>query len=199
MVFLRGILLYLTGIMKRSHLIQLALIIVAMICGYKFLETLIAAIISMMFQTGYGDYSDRVIITYFVVLVLYAISLVLLVRFNREISNYIDRQGNAAREEEKLSLRIEHTNLLFIAIVVLSLITLIDVIPRIIFAIYNTFKNSAGRLGTRDDLNFKTDAIQLVFALIILLTAKPISLWLGRQFSNEKPLIETTSESQPNV
>lgn len=187
--------------MRRSQLIQIALIIVALICGYKFLETLIAAIISMMFQTGYGDYSDRVLITYFIVLVLYAISLVLLVRFNREIANYIDRQGNvnSAGVDEKLSIRIEHTNLLFIAIIVLSLITLIDVVPRIIFSIYNTFKSSVGRLGTREDLSFKTDAIELVFALIILLTAKPLSIWLGRQFSTEKPLIETTSESQPNV
>jgi len=188
--------------MRRSQLIQIALIIVAMICGYKFLETFIAVIISIMFQPGYGeDFPGRLILTYVVVLGLYGISLVLLVRFNREIANYIDKQGNsnASSSEEKLSLRIEHTNLLYIALVVLCVITLIDVIPPIIFAIYNTFKSEVGRLGTREDLNFKTDAIKMVFALIILLTAKPLSLWLGRQFSTEKPLIETTSESEPNV
>jgi len=142
--------------------------------------------------SGVSSYIIRVLIASAV----YCVALILLVRYNRELANYIDRVGNPnAAVEEKVNIHIEQANLLYIVLVAVCLITLITEVPSLILSIYNYFKKEIGRYGTPSDMNFKITAIKFVFAIVVLLTARPISAWFSNQFRSDKPLIETTSET----
>ena len=190
--------------MRRSQLIQIAILVVALITGYKFIESIIGVFIPIIFQlgdslTGAIGFVGRCL----VISTIYGVVFLLLIKYNRSIAEYIDRQGTGkAESEEKVPLAIQPNNLLFIVIVALGLVTLIEEAPVLILSIYNYFKNEIGRLGARDDLNdmkFKISAITFVVAMVFLLAAKPISAWLSKQLSSEKPLIETIDEvGQPN-
>jgi len=87
--------------------------------------------------SGVSSYIIRVLIASAV----YCVALILLVRYNRELANYIDRVGNPnAAVEEKVNIHIEQANLLYIVLVAVCLITLITEVPSLILSIYNYFK-----------------------------------------------------------
>jgi hypothetical protein len=138
------------------------------------------------------------IFRYLIFIAIYCAGFFLLIRYNKQIADYIDKQGESTTtaNTELVPLRIGQSNLLYIVLIALCLITLIEEVPVIILSIYNYFKKEAGgRSGNIEDLNFKTAAIKFVFTLIVLFTAKSISTWFGKQFYSGKPLIETTGES----
>jgi Na+/melibiose symporter-like transporter len=186
-------------IMRKNQLIQIALLIVAIICGYNFIQALISIVIPLLFAFG-TDLSDilNLGVRYAVFAVLYCVAFFLLIRYNKPIADYIERQSNAHStvSEERLSLKIEHANLLFILLITLSLITLIEQVPVILFSIYNYFKSEVGRAGNREDLNFKMAAMKFVLAIVLLFTAKPLSSWIGKQLDSTRPLVDTIGEPE---
>lgn len=185
--------------MRKNQLIQIAILVIALICGYKSIESLIGVVIVVLFQLG-----DRFsgswdfILRYIIFLGIYCAAFFLLIRYNKQIADYVDKQAepDTAASTESLPLLIRESNLLYIVVIALCLITLIEEVPVIILSIYNYFKKEAGgRSGNIGDLNFKTAAIRFVFTLIVLFTAKSISAWFGKQFYSGKPMIETTGQS----
>jgi hypothetical protein len=170
---------------------------IALICGYKFIESIFGMVLALLYQntdpySGVWSYIYRVLIASAV----YCVALIVLVRYNRELANYVDRVGNSnAVQEETIHLSIEQANLLYIVLVAVCLITLIQEIPTLLLSIYNYFKKEIGRFGSRDDLNFKISAIKFVFAIIVLLAARPISAWFSNQPRSGKSLVQTTSET----
>jgi hypothetical protein len=185
--------------MRRNQLIQIAILVIALICGYKFIETLIGVLIVLLFQFGEGLSSSLdFIFRYLIFLGIYCAAFFLLIRYNKQIADYIDKQGelNTTAASELVSLRIQQGNLLYIVLIAVCLITLIEDVPVIILSVYNYFKKEAGGYGARSvgDLNFKTVAIKFVFTMIVLFTSKSISGWFSRQFSSDKPILETLGE-----
>jgi hypothetical protein len=187
--------------MRKKQLIQLGILAIALISGYKFLESLISVIITVLYQFTYRfEDTGTIIIQYLILLAVYFAAFFLLVRYNKQIADYIDKQGNpggnADAGNETIRLSIEQSSLLFIILIALCLITLIQEIPVLLLSIYNYFKKEAGSFhnGSPDDLNFKAAAIKFVFAMIILFSARSISAWFSKQSPSDKPLIETTGE-----
>lgn len=185
--------------MKRSHLIQIAIIAVSLICGYKAIESLAGAMITILYEFSYNDFSQSVIIQYILLTAFYFGIFFLSVRYNRQIADYIDKQGQstAGSGSETVNLLVEQRSLLFIVIVGLCLVTLITEIPTIILSIYSYFKKEVGGnpFGSAADIDFKNAAVKFVFTLIILLFARLISAWFSRQISPDKTVIESKNES----
>ncbi|HLG41436.1 MAG TPA: hypothetical protein VI461_17280, partial [Chitinophagaceae bacterium] len=179
--------------------IQIAIIAVALICGYKAIESLVGALITILYELSYNAFSQSVIIQYILLTAFYFGIFFLSVRYNRQIADYIDKQGQATAGtgSETVNLLVEQRGLLFIVIVGLCLATLITEIPTIVLSIYNYFKKEVGGnpFGSAADIDFKNAAVKFVFTLIILFYAKLISAWLSRQISPHKAVIETKSES----
>jgi hypothetical protein len=179
--------------MRRVQLIQITILVVAIICGYKAVESLISTIIPLLFGFGSENQFFSFVLRFLVLTGIYTAAFFVLIRFNRPIADYIEREGrpDGISEDTPVALRVEQTNLFYVVLISLSLLTLIEVLPTIIMSIFQYFKNEIGRLGTRADSDFKTSALKLVIGVILLFAARPISLWLNKQFNSPKPLIET--------
>ena len=185
--------------MKRTHLIQIAIIAVALICGYKAIESLVSALITIMYEISYNAFSASIIIQYIFLTALYFAAFFLSIRYNRQIAAYIDKQGQPViiTDAENVNIIVNQQSLIFIVIIAICLTTLITEIPAIILSVYNYFKKETGGflLGSQPDIDFKNSAVKFVFTLIILLCAKPISVWFSKQISTDKPVVETNTES----
>jgi hypothetical protein len=185
--------------MKRVQLIEIGILSVALICGYKFFESLISTIITTLYQFTYG-YPEpwTFIFQYLIFTAIYFTAFFLLIKYCKWIADYIDKKGQQPitdAESDTINISLQQSSLLFIILVAVCLITLIAEIPVILISVYNYFKKEAGglRRGSVDDLNFKSAAIKFIFTLIILFYARSISSWFSRQ--SDKPIVKTHTES----
>jgi hypothetical protein len=189
----------LTGIMKRSQLIQIAIIAVALLFGYKAIESITVTLITLLYEFGdRGGFGNSFILQYLVLTAIYFLVFFLSIRYNRQIAAYIDKgQANTPVDSEKVNIVLEQRSVLFIVIIAICLAHLLEEIPVLIVSIYKSFKREAGSIpfGSETDISFKNTAVKFVFTLIILLCARPISDWFNKQLATEKPVIETPNES----
>ncbi len=191
--------------MSRNQLIQIGIIAVALIAGYKFIESILATIITIVFQYNSGlDGSLNFLFQYLLFTLIYFLAFFLLIRYREPIADYIDRQGSQGRLEsfEKINLQIKEPGLFFVILIILCLVTLIEEIPVLIMYIFKYFKKESGGFtgGSLDDVQFKTAAIRFVFTIIILFSARSLSNWLGKEIFHERPLIETAdAEVRPVI
>jgi len=186
--------------MKRIQLIEIAIIVVALVCGFKAFDSLIGIVIATFYQFAYS-YTDAgpSIIQYILLTAIYFGIFLLLVRKRKLIALYIHGQGQAAdtdTEEQAINITLYQDNLLFIVIVALCLVTLITEIPAILIGIYDYFKKeSSGGRYSAENINFKAAAIKLVVTVIILFYAKPISKWFAG--TSGPGTMVATSQSDP--
>jgi hypothetical protein len=195
--------------MKKVQLIEISVLAVALICGYKFFESLISIAITALYQftNGYGD-SWTIIIQYIFLTVLYFAGFIWLVRKRKWIAGYIYNQGQLKpelfpEEVEKVNLSIQQPGLLYIILVASCLLTIITEIPTILIYVYDYFKSIAG--GRQKDLesfgkgmsyiNFKVAAVKIVVTIVVLLYARPVTEWFTKSLTTEMPVIETNNES----
>jgi hypothetical protein len=195
--------------MKKVQLIEIGILTVALVCGYKFFESLISIAITALYQftSGYGD-SWTIIIQYIFLTVLYFVVFIWLVRKSKWIAGYIYNQGQLKpeflpEEDEKVNLSIQQSGLLYIILVASCLLTIIIEIPTILIYVYDYFKSIVG--GLQKDLesfgkgmsyiNFKVAAVKIVVTIIVLFYARPLADWFVKSRYAEKPVIETHNES----
>ena len=188
--------------MKRVQLIEIGILAVALICGYKFFDTLVSSAISTLYQVayGYGD-SLAIIFQYLILAAIYFGLFLLLVRKRTWIAGYIDKQGEFVQDPEgsgEINFSLNQNNLLFIVLISLCLITLVTEIPSILIGIYNYFKKEVSWVrdpSLREDVNFKVAAIKLVVTVIILFYARQISNWFSKSSDQNKIVAEIPNES----
>lgn len=187
--------------MKKVQLIEIGILAVALICGYKFLDTLISTAITTVYQVAYsyGD-SLALIFQYLVLAAIYFGLFLLLIRKRTWIASYIDKQGEPGpppNDSDKINFSLTQNNLLFIVLVSLCLITLVTEIPSILIGIYNYFKKEVSWVkdpALQEDVNFKVAAIKLIVTVIILFYARQISNWFSKSSDQNKVVAETPNE-----
>jgi hypothetical protein len=188
--------------MKKVQLIEIGILAVALICGYKFLDTLISSAITTLYRVAYsyGD-SLAILFQYLILAALYFGLFLILVRKRAWIARYIDKQGEPGTEpgdSDKINFSLNQNNLLFIVLISLCLITLVTEIPFILIGIYNYFKKEVSRvkdLPVLEDVNFKVAAIKLVVTVIILYYARQISDWFSKSSDQNKVVAEIPNKS----
>jgi hypothetical protein len=187
--------------MKRVQLIQVGILTITLVFGYKLVESIIATLITTFFQYGlWNDGASSVIIQYSAFTAFYFVAFFLLIRYHKQLAVYIDKQGQPATQGESpeiINIKLEQGSLLFIVLVAVCLLTLLEEIPTIILSVYYYFKRESGGGISSDNIEsmrFKTSAIKFVFSLIVLFYSRKISDWFSQSPSKE-PLAETTNES----
>jgi hypothetical protein len=170
--------------MKKNQLIETGILAVALICGYKFFDSLISTAITTLYQFAYG-YGDAwtAILQYLILAAIYFGFFILLIRKRSVIANFIDKQGqegSAVADDDQFPINIHQNNLLFVIIIALCLITLITEVPSIVIGIYSYFKKEVSGTdpsgyNSVENLNFKAAAIKVVITVIVLGYAKQIS------------------------
>ena len=188
--------------MKKIQLIETGILAVALICGYKFFDSLISTAITTLYQFAYG-YSDAwtTIDQYLILAVIYFGFFFLLIRKRTLIASFIDKQGQDDRVDpdgDQFPINLHQNNLLFVIIIALCLGTLITEVPSIVIGVYKYFKKEVSGAestgyNSMENLNFKAAAIKLVITVIVLGYAKQISIWFS------KPGIGKSVATTPNT
>lgn len=176
--------------MKRIQLIEIAVLVIALICGYQFFNSLVNSAISVVYL-GIGRYDSAAFaLEYLFFAAIYFGCFIVLVKNGKKVARYIDGQWQPASQEPEegtINITLYQNNLLFIVLIAVCVITIITEIPSLLIGIYDYFKKeSSGASGDlfdyrshSEDLSFKVAAIRLTVSIIILFYARPISNWLG--------------------
>jgi hypothetical protein len=195
--------------MKRVQLIEIAVLAVALIFGYKFFESFFTVIVRFLYEVtgGFGDSWVSVLVSLFVSAIYFGL-FILLVKKSKWIAGYIDSKGQLKPEllpgqPEKINIHIQQSGLLYIILVVLCLSTILFQIPTILIYAYDYFKRVVGgeqkemeAFGkSMEFIEFKIAAVTLVVTVVVLFYAKPIAEWFTRSTRETAPVIETPDKS----
>jgi len=185
--------------MKRSQLIEYGIITIGLVSGYKFLEN----IISVIFQLAYAfkdDLIDRIslLMPPFVLLAAYGICFFILIRRSGQIATWL--QGDSPNDH--LAVKIDKKTLLYIVLIGIMTFSLITHVPKIIYYLYESFKNqvSSRNLFTVTETvvsksQFVLSALQAIIALLAIYFARTITGW----FIRSNPADELTFQSTPET
>ena len=186
--------------MKRTELIELGVLAVVLILGFRAIETILNVIIYTLysFSSTFRD-AGGLILPNIIQIVLYVLGLVVLLKGRKWIANNI--VGKNERNED-VALRIQKPELLYIIIVSLCLANLLSDISTILIYSFDYFKNQVAGYknnppiteGTVRLAAFKSSAVKLILTLVLLYFAKPVSNFLSKSSSSGLPLAETTDK-----
>lgn len=186
--------------MRRLHIIEISILAVIIIFGYKCIEALITSFVSVayLFKGRYPDMSF--VFEYILYAGIYFGITVLILKNGCQIAAYIDKQWQPLQNEDPtkiIGINVHKEEFLFIILVAYCLITIISQLPDTLIGIYDYFKKESGgyrdkEFNTWEDTNFKTAALKLLFSTIILFYAKAISSRLSRTIPGKEVVIETS-------
>jgi len=189
--------------MKRKQLIEIGILTVALISGYKAFMSLFDFFVVLIYQLSEDsdyEYYGRPgpfweILRYLFITLLYFVMFYILIKKTSKIASYIDSKNDASI----INLKIDSTYILYIILVALCIYTIIIQLPTIVLFGFDYFK--AALSGKNDELkslintnsyyNFKSGAVQIILTLVILYFAKPISAFFNKQVKRDNPVIET--------
>lgn len=189
--------------MKKTQLIEIGILAVTLICGYSFITTLASTIIAVLYQfTSEYNTDSYLLIQYFIVTLIYLGVFIILVKKKTSIATYINQQTQPSLiddEANSIKLTLYQHNLLYIILVAMCLVTFLKEIPEVLIGAFEYFEKESGGLRDRSsylgkDIDFRSAIIKLVITFIVLVFAKPISEWFGKQADADKKIIETTDE-----
>lgn len=195
--------------MKRVQLIEIGVLAIALISGYKFFESFFAVIIRLLYEFtgGFGD-GWPVILSSLVVSAIYFGLFILLIKKSKWIAGYIDQKGQYKPEllpeqPEKINLSIHQSGLLYIILIVLCLSTIIAEIASVLIYAWDYFKRAVGgeqremeAFGkSMDFVAFKVAAVKLVVTIVVLFYARPLADWFTKSAKKSSPVVETPNES----
>ncbi|MBL7724627.1 MAG: hypothetical protein JNK27_10785 [Chitinophagaceae bacterium] len=182
--------------MKRSQLVEYGIIVIALIAGYKFFES----VFSLVVQLVYDFQRDREIgsfaIPYLLMVILYFASFILLIRRSRQIAVYLARD----QDNETVPLKMNKKSLLQVILIAICVLTILSNITTIILYLFDTFKHEVSKRSDPfgpneiEKLGFKTAAIQTIIALVILYFSKDISHWFIKKNDTEELILESEAE-----
>lgn len=182
--------------MKRSQLVEYGIIVIALIAGYKFFESIFSLIVQVAYDFQGGEDVSSFVIPYLLMVIIYFSSFILLIRKSRQISAYLVKN----QENEVIHLKINKKSLLQVILIAICILTILSNITTIILYLFDTFKHEVSK---RSDLfgpnemekfRFKTAAIQTIIALVIVYFSKDISHWFIKKNDTEELIFESEAE-----
>lgn len=185
--------------MKRVQLIEIGVLAVVLILGFRAVETIINIIIYTLysFTPSYRDLWDY-IWPNTITLAFYLLGFFILLRKRKWIANYI---LGKSEEKDEVSLRIEKAELLYIILICVCIVSLLTDVSNVLIYAFDYFKTEVGgserwtpRPGGAISLaTFKVSIIKFILTLVLFYFAKPLSDSLSRPSSN-LPLAETDNK-----
>lgn len=184
--------------MKRSQLVEYGIIVIALIAGYKFFESIFSLTVQLAYDFQVGEDVSSFLIPYLLMVIIYFASFALLIRRSRQIAVYLVRD----QENETVLLKINKKSLLQVILIAICVLTILSNITTIILYLFDAFKHEVSKIsdpfGPNEikKLGFKTAAIQTIIALVILYFSKDISQWFIKKNDSEELVLESEAENQ---
>ncbi len=184
--------------MKRAQLIEYSILIIGLIFGYKFFESILSAIVQIFYSfQNSGDFFDALLPTLLFVAV-YAICFVILIKRSGQIATYISKDS----ANETIAVKIDKRSLLHVILIGIAAVTILSNIAEIILYLFDTFKKEVGGRNMYDSdtspvskYQFKTAAVQTIIGLVVLYFSKDICGWFIRKNEADQLTFESTNEN----
>ena len=184
--------------MKRTQLIEAGILIVGLIFGYKFFESIISLVIQLVFSFSYM-LEMSAFFPALVYIVFYAGCFVLLIRQ----SNYIAKYLGANADDTVIPIKINKRALLHVTLIVLAIITILSSLPEIIIYLFESFRNEVNSKSFYDDARtiiskekFTYSAVGTIIAFLLIYFSKTISSWFFQKDPAEELTFDSTSENK---
>ena len=167
--------------MRKIQLVEMGIIAAVLVLGYNMITSLLALITSLLFGMGSGISQN--IMSMFLPMVLYfafyTITFFLLARNVTRLARFICREGDAP-----IDFKIDKVSVLYVIIIAICLGSFLQTIPDVLGYI---IEESSARPGTDLEfynrgmrMNLWNSLIGLILSIILLLTAKKIALFFGK-------------------
>lgn len=186
--------------MKRIQLIEYGIVVIGLIFGYKFIETVFNFLVQLSFELQSDYKPDSYVFIYLFLLTLNFFCFIVLIKKSASIAAYINK-GN---ENDMISIKLNLHSVIQVVIIAVSLLTLLTTIGDVLLYLYEAFKFEVNKKPENfgptesEKFRFKVAALKVIFAFLLLFFSKEVSSW----FINKKGktnILEITNETENNV
>ncbi|HUR64758.1 MAG TPA: hypothetical protein VMZ03_00275 [Chitinophagaceae bacterium] len=182
--------------MKRIQLIEYGIIVIGLIFGFKFFESVFSGLVQLFYFFQAGGGALEVLLPTVIMVAIYGISFITIIRRSSQIAVYLSGKNI----NDDLALKMGKRPLLRVILIGICVAAILSNLAEVILYLFETFRNEVGRgsfyeeeTGKMSNYAFKLSAIKMIFAVVILYFAKDISYWLVRRDEVE----ELTFDSDP--
>lgn len=179
--------------MKRSNVLQLAVILVGMVMGFLTLQYVLSSLYAVflwLFDNGNSMMSPM--LTIFAVAGLQALFCWLLITRSRQIAAFIQERSGL-----KAGMRIiSHPNdLLYLLLITLGIYLLLSNISPLLSAVVESFSEKAAprmldQFADQRPVKWVPLLLEVILPLVLLMAARPIADYFARNISEEPVRIE---------
>ena len=167
--------------MRKIQLVEMGIIAAVLVMGYKMITSLLALITSLLFGMGSGI-SQNIMFAFLPMVLFFAfytITFFLLARNVTRLARFICREA-----DEPMDFKLNKVSVLQVIIIAICLSSFLQTLPDVPGSI---FEESSARPGA--DLEFYNRGIRmnlwnsligLIMSILLLLTAKKIALFFGK-------------------
>lgn len=186
--------------MKRQNAIQLTIIIMALVLAFFTLQQLFSSLILVVLQflaggsLGNGYFVSPLMII-FEALIKGVVAWILITK-SGDIAEFISLKANF---NGSMTVRSQPSDLLYILLIVLGIYFMLNELPLFLKGILAEFRTKAphSRFETTERLeamDWTRTILNMILASLLLMFAKPISVYFAKDLSNNSIIIQDETE-----
>ena len=168
--------------MRKIQVVEMGIIAAVLVMGYKMITSLLALITTLLFGLGSGISQNimMAILPTFLFFGFYTITFFLLARNVKALARFICGQS-----DEPMEFKLNKVSVLHIIIIAICLSAFLQTLPNVIGYMIEKLSSGPGaEPGYYDDrsvrVSFWNSLIGLLISIFLLLTAKNIALFFGK-------------------
>ncbi len=187
--------------MKRAQLIEWGIIVIALIFGYKFVESIITVLVQVIYGLTSPDLATEMI-RMLVIIGLYATGFLVVIKNSHKLAVYLSGPDS---QENNLPVKIGKRSLLQVILIAICAFAILTHLADIIYYIFEVFRNE---VRTKSLLDLHEDysgapitytitikCIRVVIAIILIYASKNISDWLIRKDEADELVFDSKTEN----
>ena len=186
--------------MKKTQFIEWGIIIVALVFGYKFFESIFEVLIQLLYRF---ESLDGYLLKMLLVLAMYAVVFILLIRNSGKIAEWLNASSAAS---DPVPFRLGIRSLLQVVLITICASTILFNIDTVVLYLYDLVREDVGRRPVRTGFNFETGKfafqaalVKSLVAVLVICFSKDISGWFIRPGEPDELVLESVTEKTNDV
>ena len=178
--------------MKRVQLIEWGIIVVGLIFGYKFFESIFVLLSQLILGYDSDMLTGKFFVRMLLITAIYAISFVAIIRNSHQIASFV----NGGAVNNSLPIKIGRRSALQIVLIAICVVQILSGLADILIYLYDSFKPSNRSLGRWDSdpvskTVFQAEAVKVVVALVVVAFSKDLSNLFFRKNEPDELVLES--------
>lgn len=178
--------------MKRVQLIEWGIIVVGLIFGYKFFESIFVLISQLILGFDSDMLTGKFFVRMLLVAAIYAISFVAIIRNSHQVASFV----NGGAVNNSLPIKIGRRSALQIVLIAICVVQILSGLVDILIYLYDSFKGKDYRIDSQFDTSiskqaFQTEAIKVIVALVVVAFSKELANLFFRKNEPDELVLES--------